>query len=58
MRQAEDRESVEAMTEAIFRQYPARPPHEARRVTAHTAERGSGHVGRTAKRPAVNRVST
>jgi hypothetical protein len=40
------------MTEAILRQYLACPPHEARRVAAHTAERGSGHVGRTAQRRA------
>jgi len=48
VREEEDRELVEAMTEAILKRYPACPPEEAGRMATHTAKRGSGRVGRTA----------
>ena len=44
----EDQEFVATMTSAILRQYPACPTDEARRIAAHTAQRGSGRVGRSA----------
>ncbi len=44
----EDRELVAAMAQAIRAQYPHCPPAEAQRIAAHTAERGSGRVGRSA----------
>jgi hypothetical protein len=36
------------MTEAILGQYPACPTDEAHRIAAHTAQRSSGRVGRSA----------
>ena len=48
VREADDREFVEAMTEAVLKEYPACPADEARRIAMHTAKRGSGRVGRTA----------
>ncbi|MBI5384099.1 MAG: DUF2293 domain-containing protein [Verrucomicrobia bacterium] len=47
-RQAEDREFVQSVIQAIAQQFPACPPDEARSVAARTAERGSGRVGRSA----------
>ncbi|MDE3068709.1 MAG: DUF2293 domain-containing protein [Verrucomicrobiota bacterium] len=47
-RAAEDREFVEALTQAILAQYPGCPPEEARRVARHTGQRPSGRVGRSA----------
>lgn len=48
LREVEDRELVEAMTQAILQRYPACPLDEARRIATHTAARGSGRVGRSA----------
>jgi hypothetical protein len=48
LRQAEDKELVETMTQALLKQYPACPLTEARAIATHTAERGSGRVGRSA----------
>jgi len=47
-RQADDRELVAAMTQLIAEQYPGCPAEEARRIAEHTAQRGSGRVGRSA----------
>jgi hypothetical protein len=47
-RQAQDREFIQEMTEALLKQFPKCPPAEARAVAEHTAERGSGRVGRSA----------
>jgi len=47
-RQVEDSEFVETLTEALRKQYPGCPPSEAKEIAAHTAERGSGRVGRSA----------
>jgi hypothetical protein len=47
-RQAEDRDLVDAMTQAILQRYPGCPADEAREIAAHTASRGSGRVGRSA----------
>jgi hypothetical protein len=46
-RQKEDRELVERMTEQIRLLFPRCPPEEARHIAEHTAQRGSGRVGRT-----------
>lgn len=43
-----DRELVAEMTERILQRYPQCPAKEARRIAEHTAERGSGRVGRSA----------
>lgn len=48
VRQAEDVEFAEAVTQALLEQYPACPLSEAKAIAAHTAERGSGRVGRSA----------
>jgi hypothetical protein len=48
LRQAEDREFVQAVLQAIQQQFPACPPDEAQAIAEHTAERGSGRVGRSA----------
>jgi hypothetical protein len=48
LRQVQDRDFVQAVTQAIVEQYPACPPDEARAIAEHTAERGSGRVGRSA----------
>jgi hypothetical protein len=53
-RDVEDREFVEAMTQAILQCYPACPPEEARRIATHTAVRGSGRVGRSAAARALD----
>ncbi len=47
-RAAEDVSLVERMTERILTLFPSCPAGEARAMAAHTAERGSGRVGRTA----------
>lgn len=47
-RRAEDAEFVTAMTRAICAKYPGCPPAEAEAIAQHTAERGSGRVGRSA----------
>ncbi len=47
-RQHEDREFVEAMTQAILKLYPACPPDSARCIAAHAGQRSSGRVGRSA----------
>jgi phage FluMu protein Com len=47
-RAQQDRELAAHMTEAILELFPGCPPDEARRISAHTAARGSGRVGRTA----------
>ena len=47
-RQADDRELVAAMTQLIAERYPGCPADEARRIAEHTAQRGSGRVGRSA----------
>lgn len=44
----EDREFVAALTQAIVERYPSCPAEEARRIASHTAQRGSGRVGRSA----------
>lgn len=43
-----DQKLVEQMTAAILSQFPSCPPTEARQIAEHTAERGSGRVGRSA----------
>lgn len=48
LRQVQDRDFVQAVTQTIMQQYPACPPDEARAIAEHTAERGSGRVGRSA----------
>lgn len=48
LRQAEDLELVQAMTATLLRLYPRCPETEAREIAEHTAERGSGRVGRSA----------
>jgi len=47
-RQADDRELVAAMTQLIAERYPGCPADEAGRIAEHTAQRGSGRVGRSA----------
>lgn len=44
----DDREFVVALTKAIVDRYPSYPAEEAHRIAAHTAQRGSGRVGRSA----------
>jgi len=44
----EDRKLADEMTARIRAIYPKCPPEEARRIAEHTAERGSGRVGRSA----------
>jgi hypothetical protein len=44
----EDRKLADEMTSRIRAIYPKCPPEEARRIAEHTAERGSGRVGRSA----------
>jgi hypothetical protein len=43
----QDRALVARMTEAIQRLFPSCPSEEAEAIAEHTAERGSGRVGRT-----------
>jgi len=47
-RRREDLKFVEQMTEALLAEYPNCPAEEARRIAEHTAQRGSGRVGRSA----------
>lgn len=47
-RRQEDRELIDEMTQAILASYPHCPADEARRLAEHTAQRGSGRVGRSA----------
>ncbi len=47
-RSEEDQELVEEMTGMILAQYPGCATGEARRIAQHTAQRGSGRVGRSA----------
>jgi len=47
-REAEDREFVAALAQAISQRYPLCPPDEARRIAAHAGQRSSGRVGRSA----------
>jgi len=48
VRQEEDHEFVDALTQAILERYPGCPQEEARRIAAHTGRRSSGRVGRSA----------
>ena len=47
-REVADEQLVAEMTAVIRELFPRCPPKEARRIATHTAERGSGRVGRTA----------
>ncbi|MBC8870206.1 MAG: DUF2293 domain-containing protein [Planctomycetes bacterium] len=47
-RRREDHKLVEEMTKAILAEYPNCPATEARGIAEHTAQRGSGRVGRSA----------
>ena len=47
-RTAQDQELVAEMAESIRRMYPGCPVEEAEKIARHTAERGSGRVGRSA----------
>ena len=47
-REAEDREFVQALTQAIRERYPGCPPEEAGEIAKHTGQRSSGCVGRSA----------
>ncbi len=47
-RQGEDREFVAEVAAAILQRYPACPPAEVQAIAEHTAQRGSGWVGRSA----------
>jgi hypothetical protein len=44
----QDRRLADQMTERIRELFPHCPPEEARAIASHTAERGSGRVGRSA----------
>jgi hypothetical protein len=48
LRKVEDAEFVQAVTKAVLEQYPKCPASEAESIAEHTAERGSGRVGRSA----------
>jgi hypothetical protein len=48
LRQKQDRELMVRMADAIQRIFPGCPAAEARAIASHTAQRGSGRVGRTA----------
>lgn len=48
LREAEDKEFIREVTQAVLREYPGCPTSEARAIAEHTAERGSGRVGRSA----------
>jgi hypothetical protein len=48
LRQAEDRDLVRAVMDALLKLYPSCPPAEAQAIAEHTAQRGSGRVGRSA----------
>jgi hypothetical protein len=47
-RVAQDEELVAEMAQSIRRMYPVCPADEAEKIARHTAERGSGRVGRSA----------
>jgi hypothetical protein len=47
-RQVVDARLVDAMVEAILEAFPGCPANSARQIATHTAERGSGRVGRSA----------
>jgi hypothetical protein len=47
-RAAQDEALVAEMTQSIRRMYPGCPAEEAEKIARHTAERGSGRVGRSA----------
>jgi hypothetical protein len=47
-RAAQDKELVAAMAQSIRRLYPGCPAEEAVEIARHTAERGSGRIGRSA----------
>lgn len=47
-REEQDEALVAVMAQSIRRMYPACPLEEAERIARHTAERGSGRVGRSA----------
>lgn len=53
-RQAADRELVTEFTQALLKLYPKCPPAEAQAIAEHTAERGSGRVGRSAAGQALD----
>ena len=44
----EDKKLVQEMTAIICKQFPGCPVTEAKQIAAHTAQRGSGRVGRSA----------
>jgi hypothetical protein len=44
----EDKKLIKDMTGIICSQFPGCPPEEAEQIAAHTAQRGSGRVGRSA----------
>jgi hypothetical protein len=52
-RREEDRDLVDAMTQAIRARYPRCPAEEARRLAEHASQRSSGRVGRSASGRAV-----
>jgi hypothetical protein len=47
-RTAQDKQLVAEMAQSIHRLYPLCPAEEAEKIAHHTAERGSGRVGRSA----------
>jgi hypothetical protein len=47
-RAKQDEKLVAEMAQSIQRLYPGCPPDEAEEIARHTAERGSGRVGRSA----------
>jgi len=47
-REAEDRDFVQALTQAILVRFPGCPPEEAGEIARHTGRRSSGCVGRSA----------
>ena len=47
-REQQDVELVREMTELILAEFPGCPVNEAEEIASHTAERGSGRVGRSA----------
>lgn len=48
LREVGDKKLVAEMTKAIGKLFPSCPAAEARRIAEHTADRGSGRVGRSA----------
>lgn len=47
LRQEQDRQLIARMTKRLLELYPRCPEREAQAIARHTAERGSGRVGRT-----------